>query len=55
MDLTSTHQIGTLVHAADLHLGAPLKALGEGLGDERSAELLRRSAQAFSMINGQRL
>ena len=43
-------RIGTLVHAADLHLGAPLKNIGNGV-DEDIAEGLRNAAnQAFDKL-----
>lgn len=43
-------RIGTLVHAADLHLGAPLKSIGNGV-DEDIAEGLRNAAnQAFDKL-----
>ena len=43
-------RIGTLVHAADLHLGAPLKSIGNGV-DEDIAEGLRNAAnRAFDNL-----
>jgi len=43
-------RIGTLVHAADLHLGAPLKSIGNGV-DEDIAEGLRNAAnRAFDKL-----
>ena len=38
------------VHAADLHLGAPLRSLGEGLTVEAKAELLKLVDKAFDNL-----
>jgi len=38
------------VHAADLHLGAPLRSLGVGLTDEAKAELLNLVDKAFDNL-----
>lgn len=43
-------RVGTMVHAADLHLGAPLQSLGARLGAERAAELRREAALAFDTL-----
>jgi DNA repair exonuclease SbcCD nuclease subunit len=48
----NTHEgrTGTIVHAADLHLGAPLKTLGDRLGTEVGESLLRQSLMAFDNL-----
>lgn len=43
-------RVGTIVHAADLHLGAPLHSLGIRLGDERAAEFRRSATGAFDEL-----
>lgn len=43
-------RVGALVHAADLHLGAPLHSLGTRLGEERAAGLRRDAALAFDEL-----
>ena len=50
MAIPNDGRIGTLVHAADLHLGAPLKSIGNGV-DEDIAEGLRNAAnRAFDEL-----
>ena len=50
MAIPNDGRIGTLVHAADLHLGAPLKSIGNGV-DEDIAEGLRNAAnRAFDKL-----
>lgn len=50
MAIPNDGRIGTLVHAADLHLGAPLKSIGNGV-DEDTAQRLRNAAnQAFDNL-----
>ena len=44
------HHVGTLVHAADLHLGAPLNSLGAKVGDAQAQALRTRAAQAFDRL-----
>ena len=44
-------RIGTLIHAADLHLGAPFKGLSKDLGDpDRFKELKERAKKAFDNL-----
>ena len=38
------------VHAADLHLGAPLRALGKGINEERRAQLVKLADQTFDNL-----
>jgi len=40
-------RLGTMVHAADLHLGAPLKSLGSQLSGDVAEQLRERAARAF--------
>jgi len=42
--------VGTLVHAADLHLGAPLNSLGARVGEARAQELRALAVQAFDRL-----
>jgi DNA repair protein SbcD/Mre11 len=44
------HHVGTLVHAADLHLGAPLNSLGAQVGDAQAQALRTQAAQAFDSL-----
>jgi exonuclease SbcD len=43
-------RIGTILHAADLHLGSPLKSLGSRVGSEIADELRTRSTRAFDNL-----
>jgi DNA repair exonuclease SbcCD nuclease subunit len=40
-------RVGTMVHAADLHLGAPLQSLGAQVSEEVAAQIRDRAARAF--------
>ena len=40
-------RIGTMVHAADLHLGAPLQSLGSQLDEDVAEKIRKRAAHAF--------
>lgn len=51
--LTSQHDhphVGTLVHAADLHLGAPLNSLGAKVGEAQAHKLRAQAVQAFDRL-----
>lgn len=43
-------QIGTLVHAADLHLGSPLQSLGGSVGEEKAQQIRLQSIKAFDRL-----
>lgn len=43
-------RVGTLVHAADLHLGAPLLSLGERVGIEVAEQIRSQSDRAFDRL-----
>jgi DNA repair protein SbcD/Mre11 len=43
-------QVGTLVHAADLHLGAPLNSLGAKVGEDQARALRDQAVQAFDRL-----
>jgi DNA repair exonuclease SbcCD nuclease subunit len=43
-------RIGTLVHAADLHLGSPLQSLGGSVGDEQAKHIRMQSIKAFDRL-----
>ena len=40
-------RIGTMVHAADLHLGAPLQSLGSHVSDDVAEQIRDHAARAF--------
>jgi exonuclease SbcD len=44
------HRVGTLVHAADLHLGAPLNSLGAKVGEDRARSLREKATSAFDRL-----
>lgn len=51
--MTSHHEplrVGTLVHAADLHLGAPLTSLGAKVGEVQAHALRAQAMQAFDRL-----
>lgn len=51
--MTARHDlpsVGTLVHAADLHLGAPLNSLGTKVGEAQAQELRALAVQAFDRL-----
>lgn len=51
--MTSQHEpqrVGTLVHAADLHLGAPLNSLGAKVGEAQAQALRTQAHQAFDRL-----
>ena len=43
-------RVGTLIHAADLHLGAPLLSLGERVGTEVAEQIRSQSDRAFDRL-----
>jgi DNA repair protein SbcD/Mre11 len=43
-------RLGTVLHAADLHLGAPLKALGNRLDAESVSSIRRQASRAFANL-----
>lgn len=44
------NRVGTLVHAADLHLGAPLNSLGAKVGEAQARTLRDLAVQAFDRL-----
>lgn len=44
------NRVGTLVHAADLHLGAPLNSLGAKVGEAQAHTLRDLAVQAFDRL-----
>jgi len=43
-------QVGTLVHVADLHFGAPLELLGVTIGEAGSALIRSETRKAFDRL-----